>query len=79
LDHRRRAQHNQRLAAVRSFDYVVCGKEQLLRLAQAKRFGGFQIYHQLELSWLLDRQIRGLGTSKDFLSTYVAQSLWMLR
>ena len=43
-----------------SFDDLVGTGEQQLRHAQAQRLGSLQIDHQLELGWLLDRQIRRL-------------------
>ncbi len=44
-----------------SLDHFVCAQQQRLRDRNTKRFRGFHVDHQLELGWLLDREISGLG------------------
>src|SRR5215467_4256615 len=48
------------LHLLRSFDHLVGACEQLDRRIEAKRLGGLQIDHQLELCRKLDRQVTGL-------------------
>src|SRR5258708_17333542 len=43
------------------FDHLVGAGEERRWHSNAKRLGGFHIDDQLETSWLLDRQIGGLG------------------
>ena len=47
------------------FDHLVGGGEQGLRHGETKRFGRFEIDHQLVLSWRLHRQVGRLLTSKN--------------
>src|SRR5262249_55598742 len=49
-----------------SFDHLVGAGEERRWHSNAKRLGGFHIDDQLETSWLLDRQIGGLGAFEDF-------------
>src|SRR5262249_5730215 len=49
-----------------SFDHLVGAGEKRRRHCNAKRVGGLHIDDQLETSWLLDRQIGGLGAFEDF-------------
>src|SRR6266542_3143040 len=44
-----------------SLDHFVRAQQQRLRDRNTKRFRGFHVDHQLELGWLLDREISGLG------------------
>ena len=44
-------------------DHLVCAQEQRLWNREAKRFGSFEIDHELESGGLLDRQIGGVGAS----------------
>src|SRR5262245_53112628 len=53
-----------------SFDHLVGAREQRWRHSNAKRIGGFHIDDQLETSWLLDRQIGGLGAFEDFVDVH---------
>src|SRR5437588_11060400 len=52
------------------FDHLVGAGEQRRWYSNAKPLGGFHIDDQLETSWLLDRQIGGLGAFEDFVDIY---------
>src|SRR2546422_6050900 len=52
------------------FDHLVGAGEERRWHSNAKRIGGFHIYDQLETSWLLDRQIGGLGALEDFFDVH---------
>jgi hypothetical protein len=45
------------------FNNLVGQREQLVRHGQAKCLGGRQIDYQIELGWLLDRKVAGLGAA----------------
>src|SRR5262245_43412079 len=49
-----------------SFDHLVGTGEQRVRHFEAKRLRGFEIDHQLEFGWLLDRQVGRLGVLENF-------------
>src|SRR5678809_1456298 len=49
-----------------SLNQLVSAGEERRWHSNAKRLGGFHIDDQLETSWLLDRQIGGLGAFEDF-------------
>ncbi|HYP36386.1 MAG TPA: hypothetical protein VEQ62_08590, partial [Stellaceae bacterium] len=53
-----------------SFDHLVSAGEERRWHSNAKRLGGFHIDDQLETSWLLDRQIGGLGAFEDFVDVH---------
>src|SRR5215469_6895677 len=57
-------------ASAALFDYLVGAGEECRRHSNAKRLGGFHIDDQLETSWLLDRQIGGLGAFEDFVDVH---------
>src|SRR4030095_8437243 len=44
---------------------LVCSQEQRLRNRQAQRLRSLEVDHQLELRWLLDGQVAGLGSFED--------------
>src|SRR5215470_18803766 len=46
-------------------DHLIRPREHRLRNSQAKRLGGLEVDHQLELGGLLDGQVGGLGTLED--------------
>src|SRR5215472_6385678 len=46
-------------------DHLIRPRQQRPRNRQAERFGRLEVDHQLELGWLLDRQIGGLGALED--------------
>jgi hypothetical protein len=48
----------------RLFYYLVGEREQRCWNSKPKRLGGLKIDHQLELGWLFNRQVCGLGTLK---------------
>src|ERR1700686_5437747 len=48
----------------RSFDHLVGTEQQGLRHRDAKRLGGFEVDHQLELGRLLNRNIGRSGAAK---------------
>src|SRR5262249_23868539 len=48
------------------FDHLVDTGEQRGRHFEAKRVRGFEIDHQLEFGWLLDRQVGRLGALENF-------------
>src|SRR6476660_5920326 len=52
------------------FDHLVGAGEERRWHSNAKRLGGFHIDDQLETSWLLDRQIGGLGAFEDFVDVH---------
>src|SRR5262245_57881956 len=52
------------------FDHLVGAGEQHRWHSNTKRPGGFHIDDQLETSWLLDRQIGGLGAFEDFVDVH---------
>jgi hypothetical protein len=52
------------------FDHLVGAGEERRWHSNAKRIGGFHIDDQLETSWLLDRQIGGLGAFEDFVDIH---------
>src|SRR5262249_8301450 len=58
------------LCLAHSFNHLVSAGEQRRWHSNAKRLGGFHIDDQLETSWLLDRQIGGLGTFEDFVDVH---------
>src|SRR5262245_46284614 len=47
------------------FDDLVRPPEHRLRNLQAERLGRLEVDHQLELGWLLDREVGGLGALED--------------
>ena len=51
----------------RSLNDLVRPPEHRWRDRQVERLGGFQVDHQLELRWLLDRQIGRLGALEDLI------------
>ena len=53
------------LQRVQLLDDLVCPGEYRLGDRQAERSGGFQIDQDLELRWLLDGEIGGLGPLQD--------------
>src|SRR5262249_3303587 len=53
-----------------SLDHLVGAGEERRWHSNAKRIGGFHIDDQLETSWLLDRQIGGLGAFEDFVDVH---------
>src|SRR5258707_6357605 len=53
-----------------SFNHLVGAGEERRWHSNAKRLGGFHIDDQLETSWLLDRQIGGLGAFEDFVDVH---------
>src|SRR5207249_4006398 len=52
-----------------SLDHLVCGSKQRGRKANAARFGSLEVNHQLELGWLLDRQVARAGALQNTLCT----------
>src|SRR6516225_11537783 len=54
----------------RSLNHLVGAREQRRWHSNAKCIGGFHIDDQLETSWLLDRQIGGLGAFEDFVDVH---------
>src|SRR5262249_61381015 len=52
------------------FDHLVGASEQRRWHSNTKRVGGLHIDDQLETSWLLDRQIGGLGAFEDFVDVH---------
>src|SRR5258707_15056938 len=48
-------------ATANSLDHLVCGSKQRRRKGNAALFGGLEVDHQLELGWLLDRQVARAG------------------
>jgi hypothetical protein len=53
-----------------SLDHLVGVREERRWHSNAKCIGGFHIDDQLETSWLLDRQIGGLGAFEDFVDIH---------
>src|SRR5262249_23981409 len=53
-----------------SFDLLVGASEERRWHSNAMRLGGFHIHDQLETSWLLDRQIGGVGAFEDFVDVH---------
>src|SRR6516162_901988 len=51
-------------------DHLIGAGEERRWHNNAKRLGGFHIDDQLETSWLLDRQIGGLGAFEDFVGVH---------
>jgi hypothetical protein len=49
----------------RLLDDLVSAGEQRWRDSEAERIGGFEVDHQLELGWLLDRQVGGFRAFQD--------------
>jgi hypothetical protein len=47
------------------FDHFVGEREQLVRYVEAERLSGFEVNNQLELAWLLHREIGGLGAFEN--------------
>jgi hypothetical protein len=45
-----------------SLDHLVGAGEKRLRYGEAQRLSGFEIDDQVELGWLVDRQITGFGS-----------------
>src|SRR5215469_7181724 len=58
------------LPLLTSFDHLVGTGEERRWHSNAKCIGGFHIDDQLETSWLLDRQIGGLGAFEDFVDVH---------
>src|SRR6476660_10014178 len=54
------------IADIRLFDHLIGTGEQRGRHFEAKRLRGFEIDHQLEFGWLLDRQVGRLGALENF-------------
>ena len=48
-----------------SFDHLVGKLLQVQRHVEIKRFRGFEIYHQLKLGRLLDREVFGRNAAED--------------
>src|SRR4030095_15113389 len=48
-----------------SFDHFIRPRQHIRRNRQADLLGSFQIDNELELFWLLHRQIAGLGTFQN--------------
>src|SRR5882762_3591640 len=48
-----------------SLNHLIGSGEQRLRHGKAEHLGGFEVDHQLEFGWLLDRQIGRLGALQD--------------
>src|SRR6266581_9297581 len=55
------------LRLAHSFDHLVGAGEQHRRHFEAERFRSLEIDNQLELGWLLDRQIGRLGALQDLI------------
>src|SRR5215831_17487673 len=55
-------------AILQSSDHVVRAQQQRLRDGESERLRRPEVDHQLELRWLLDRQLGGLGTLEDLVS-----------
>jgi hypothetical protein len=49
-----------------SFDDLIRPQQQRRRDGEPERFGGLEIDHELELVWLFDREVAGLGALEDF-------------
>src|SRR5262245_64215813 len=59
------------------FDHLVGAGEQRLRHVEAERLGCLEVDHQLELGWLLDRNIARLGAlCGNSRISEIAGSLW---
>jgi hypothetical protein len=48
------------------FDHLVGTRERLRRSFESELFGRFEIDHERELGWLLDREVGRRGTVEDF-------------
>src|SRR6266516_6127114 len=55
---------------LRSFDHLVGAPKQHRRHVEADRLGRLEIDHQLELGWLLDRQLARIRAFKDLVDIY---------
>jgi hypothetical protein len=55
-----------------SLDHVVGTRKKRGRYGQTERLGGLHIDDQLEMRWLLDRQVGWLGAFQDTASSSVA-------
>src|ERR1700738_4318724 len=49
-------------------DHLVGDREEPRRKGQAERLGGLEVDSELELGWLLHRQVRGLGALEDLVN-----------
>jgi len=62
-DHGEFRQSRERPVTLRSPNHFVRAQQQRLRNREAKRFGSFEIDHELEFDGLLDGQIAGVSAS----------------
>jgi len=46
---------------------------------QAERLGGLEVDHELELGRLLDREVAGLGTTKDLVNVTCGAAILLKR